>query len=85
MTGRHERCEVCGVGRVMVLFVDGLPGGEHARVMTGEEITSCSNRDCPSHAPTGPIPVVTNHDRAIAEIRSIKLELRERMDRGEWA
>jgi len=45
-------------------------------------VSSCSNPDCPSNFPTGPLPV-TNADRAVAEIEHIKRGLRERLDRGE--
>lgn len=81
MTGRHERCPICGTGRVLVLRV---AGDEPARRMTGEEITTCTNRDCSSNHPTGPVPAVfDNKTRAEIEVESIKRELRERLDRGE--
>jgi hypothetical protein len=74
MTGRHERCEVCGQGLVQVVNLG------------AEEITSCGNHNCPTHAPTGPIPV-TNADRAAAEIEHIKRGLHDRLradDTGGW-
>jgi hypothetical protein len=71
VTGRHERCSVCGTGRLYVFASDEF-----------DKIVDCANPDCPTHAPTGPIPV-TNADRAAAEVDSIKRELRARLERGE--
>jgi len=73
MTGRHRRCEHCGVGRLWVAD----PFGD------GRGPVACSNRDCPSNRPTGPIAVGDHAMRAAAEVASIKRELRARLDRGD--
>lgn len=74
MTGRHQRCPLCAAGRLMVV-----------EPYEGVSLASCNNRDCLSNRPTGPItPVTDNRARAAAEVESIKRELRDRHDRGEW-
>jgi len=73
MTGRHAACDRCGA-RLFTVMVG--PFGQ------AEEIAACSNPNCPTNHPTGPIPI-TNADRAAAEVEHIKRGLRERLDRGE--
>ncbi len=80
MTGRHERCEVCGTGRLRVVVLWPRPGEP-------DELVDCDNPDCPTRRPTGPIPSVTNRDRAAAEVEDIKRGLRDRLradDTGGW-
>lgn len=76
MTGRHTQCSICEVGRVMEVEYSHFPDGR-----VRETIASCSNPDCFSNRPTGPI--LDTQRRAWAEVESIKRELRQRIARGE--
>lgn len=68
---RHARCPICQAGRLI-----------EAEPFPGEVVAACSNPDCPTNRPTGPIDM-TQRARAAAEVEGIKRELRERHDRGE--
>lgn len=75
MTGRHQRCSVCQVGRLRVVVLWPRPGEP-------DELIDCDNPQCPTRRPTGPIPPVIA-DRAAAEVAAIRRELHDRLERGE--